>query len=146
MKRSDLPHDLGHSAICFSSGTLQKHCSSNCVLFIAQAFLLWGLPDKVRSAVNAMSFNQQGDLLLVGYASGALVLWDVPRARLNMTIVGEHRGAIVQAFILGQEALAVRHMKAITLDCTGRLLLHTFSFKPLLRRFAATSQVCFCLI
>lgn len=108
-----------------------------------QAFLLGGGTDRVPAAVSSICFNQQGDLLLVGYANGTLCLWDVTRGSLAKSVVGEHNVAIVHTLFLGQDAPAARHLKAISGDCKGLVLLHTFSQQlvPLLRRFSVTTQV-----
>lgn len=92
-------------------------------------------------AVTVMCFSDHGDHLLVGYAGGTISLWDVPRVKLNMSIVDQHAGAIVHAFFLLQADTEMRQMRAVTADCKGRVLLHTFTFRPLLRRFSVLSQI-----
>lgn len=106
-----------------------------------QAVLLGGVTDKVGAAVTSLCFNQQGDLLLVGYANGVLCLWDV--SRQSVTKVAEHTLAIVHTLFLGQDAPAARYFRAISGDCKGKVALHTFSQQmlPLLRRFSVTTQV-----
>ncbi len=107
-----------------------------------QAFFLGGSIDKVGPAVSAICFNQQGDLLLAGYTNGTVSLWDVTRRTVAKTISGEHNAAIVHTLFLGQESGAGRHLKAITGDCRGLVLLHTFTVVPFVRRFSVTTQVC----
>ncbi|KAJ6815668.1 vacuolar protein sorting-associated protein 8-like protein [Iris pallida] len=51
--------------------------------------------DKSQAPATSMCFNQQGDLLLVGYGYGHLTVWDVQRATAKVTIV-EHASPVCQ--------------------------------------------------
>ncbi|CAM6085101.1 unnamed protein product [Calypogeia fissa] len=96
-------------------------------------------PDK---SVSSMCFSQQGDLLLVGYSNGHLVLWDVPKANVIKTLEKEHSVAIVHTLFLGQDIPGARNFKAITSDSKGLTLLHTFTVLPVpvLRRYTVNTS------
>ncbi|KAJ4795229.1 Vacuolar protein sorting-associated protein 8-like protein [Rhynchospora pubera] len=96
--------------------------------------------EKSSAPVTSMCFNQQGDLLLVGYGDGHLTIWDVAKLVPAKVISGEHTAPVVHALFLGQESSSSRQYKAITGDSKGFVLLHTFSVLPLLNRFTIKSQ------
>ncbi|CAM8890178.1 unnamed protein product [Rhodiola kirilowii] len=96
--------------------------------------------DKSNSSVTSMCFNQQGDLLLVGYGDGHITIWDVQRSSVAKIISGEHNAPVVIAFFLGQDSQATRQFKAVTGDSKGLVLLHTSSVLPLLSRFTIKTQ------
>lgn len=77
----------------------------------------------------------------MGYSNGSVILWDLTRAVIAKSITTEHSEAIVHAVFLWQDYQAARQMKAITGDCKGLVLLHTFTIVPLLRRVTLTTQV-----
>jgi hypothetical protein len=91
--------------------------------------------------VSSMCFNQQGDLLLVGYSNGHLILWDVPKANVIRTLEKEHPVAVVHTLFLGQDVPGARNFKAITSDSKGLTLLHTFTMVPVLRRYTVNTTV-----
>lgn len=97
--------------------------------------------DKPHVPVTSMSFNPQGDLLLVGYADGHLTVWDVQKASSVKIISGEHSAPVVHALFLGQDLQVTRQFKVVTGDSKGLVLLHAFSVVPLLNRFSIKTQV-----
>ncbi|KAH9322060.1 hypothetical protein KI387_016699, partial [Taxus chinensis] len=107
------------------------------------AFTLGSPVEKSQPAVTSMCFNQQGDLLLVGYGNGSLTLWDLQRQTVAKIITGEHSSPIVHTLFLGQDLQNARQFKAISGDSKGLVLLHTFVVLPLLRRFSVTTQCLF---
>ncbi|TXG63103.1 hypothetical protein EZV62_010097 [Acer yangbiense] len=103
--------------------------------------LMLGLQgDRSLAPVTSMSFNQQGDLLLVGYGDGHITVWDVQRASVAKIITGEHTAPVVHTFFLGQDSQVTRQFKAVTGDSKGLVLLHSFSVVPLLNRFSIKTQ------
>ncbi|XP_062218041.1 uncharacterized protein LOC133918267 [Phragmites australis] len=93
----------------------------------AKMLLFWNQGEKTQSPVTAMCFNQQGDLLLVGYGDGHMTIWDVQKAAAAKVIYGEHTAPVVHACF-------IRQSKAITGDSKGVVLLHTFSIIPVINR------------
>ncbi|KAK9151312.1 hypothetical protein Syun_009621 [Stephania yunnanensis] len=89
--------------------------------------------DTPHSSVASMCFNQRGDLLLVGYGNGHLIVWDVPRATVAKVIAGEHKAPVVHILFLGQDSQVTRQFKVVTGDNKRFVLLHTFSVRPLIR-------------
>ncbi|XP_073114052.1 uncharacterized protein [Elaeis guineensis] len=96
--------------------------------------------EKVQTPVTSMCFNQQGDLLLVGYGDGHLTVWDVQKATAAKVITGEHTAPVVHTLFLGQDSQVTRQFKAVTGDSKGLVSLHTFSVVPLLNRFSVKTQ------
>ncbi|KAI4319055.1 hypothetical protein MLD38_032703 [Melastoma candidum] len=96
--------------------------------------------DRINAAVTSMCFNQQGDLLLAGYANGHVAVWDLQRASAAKVIAGEHAAPVVHALFLGQDSQVTRQFKAVTGDTKGLLQLHSFSVVPLLNRFSFKTQ------
>uniref|UniRef100_A0A7N0ZV75 RING-type domain-containing protein n=1 Tax=Kalanchoe fedtschenkoi TaxID=63787 RepID=A0A7N0ZV75_KALFE len=96
--------------------------------------------DKSNSSVTSMCFNQQGDLLLVGYEDGHITIWDVQRSSVAKIISGDHNAPVVIAFFLGQDSQVTRQFKAVTGDSKGLVLLHTSSVLPLFGRFTIKTQ------
>jgi len=92
-----------------------------------QMLFFWNQGEKTQSPVTAMCFNQQGDLLLVGYADGHMTIWDVQKATAAKVIYGEHMAPVVHVCF-------IRQSKAITGDSKGVVLLHTFSIIPVINR------------
>lgn len=97
--------------------------------------------EKAQTSVTSMCFNQQGDLLLVGYGDGHLTVWDVQKATAAKVITGEHTAPVVHTLFLGQDSQVTRQFKAVTGDSKGLVSLHTFSVVPLLNRFSVKTQV-----
>ncbi|KAL3676096.1 hypothetical protein R1sor_026044 [Riccia sorocarpa] len=97
--------------------------------------------EKHQMAASSMSFNQQGDLLLVGYSSGHIILWDVVKATVGKHIERENGPPIVHAVFVGQDAAASRTIRAITADSRGLTLLHSFTQIPFVRRFSHNNAV-----
>ncbi|KAJ6807507.1 vacuolar protein sorting-associated protein 8-like protein [Iris pallida] len=95
--------------------------------------------EKSQAPATSMCFNQQGDLLLVGYGDGHLTVWDVQRATAKVTIA-EHTSPVVHTLFLGQDSQVTRQFKAVTGDSKGLVLLHTFSVVPLLNRLSNKTQ------
>ncbi|XP_066321059.1 uncharacterized protein [Miscanthus floridulus] len=93
----------------------------------AKMLFLWNQGERTRSPVTAMCFNQQGDLLLVGYGDGHMTIWDVQKSAAAKVIYGEHTAPVVHACF-------IRQSKAITGDSKGVVLLHTFSIIPVINR------------
>lgn len=103
--------------------------------------LTFGSPgEKSQTPVASMCFNQQGDLLLVGYGDGHLTVWDVQKAMAAKVITGEHTAPVVHTLFLGHDSQSTRQFKAVTGDSKGLVLLHTFSVVPLLNRFSIKTQ------
>lgn len=96
--------------------------------------------EKAQTPVTSMCFNQQGDLLLVGYGDGHLTVWDVQKATAAKVITGEHTAPVVHTLFLGQDSQVTRQFKAVTGDSKGLVSLHTFSVVPLLNRFSVKTQ------
>jgi vacuolar protein sorting-associated protein 8 len=92
-----------------------------------QMLFFWNQGEKTQSPVTAMCFNQQGDLLLVGYGDGHMTIWDVQKATAAKVIYGEHMAPVVHVCF-------IRQSKAITGDSKGVVLLHTFSIIPVINR------------
>ena len=92
-----------------------------------QMLFFWNQGERTRSPVTAMCFNQQGDLLLVGYGDGHMTIWDVQKSAAAKVIYGEHTAPVVHACF-------IRQSKAITGDSKGVVLLHTFSIIPVINR------------
>ncbi|KAJ7567914.1 hypothetical protein O6H91_01G011900 [Diphasiastrum complanatum] len=105
-----------------------------------KAFFLGNVMDKSNTAVTSICFNPQGDMLLAGYANGALTLWDVARATIAKAVTGEHTAVVVHTVFLEHDLSTTRHLRAISADCKGLVLLHTFTVVPLLRRYSVTTQ------
>ncbi|XP_062224241.1 uncharacterized protein LOC133922777 [Phragmites australis] len=93
----------------------------------AKMLVFWNQGEKTQSPVTAMCFNQQGDLLLVGYGDGHITIWDVQKAAAAKVMYGEHTAPVVHACF-------IRQSKAITGDSKGVVLLHTFSIIRVLNR------------
>ncbi|XP_025799540.1 uncharacterized protein LOC112879491 isoform X1 [Panicum hallii] len=93
----------------------------------AKMLFFWNQGEKTQSPVTAMCFNQQGDLLLVGYGDGHMTIWDVQKATAAKVIYGEHMAPVVHVCF-------IRQSKAITGDSKGVVLLHTFSIIPVINR------------
>ncbi|WVZ90880.1 hypothetical protein U9M48_037136 [Paspalum notatum var. saurae] len=93
----------------------------------AKMLFFWNQGERTQSPVTAMCFNQQGDLLLVGYGDGHMTIWDVQKASAAKVIYGEHTAPVVHACF-------IRQSKAITGDSKGIVLLHTFSIIPVINR------------
>lgn len=96
--------------------------------------------EKITGPVTSMCFNQQGDLLLVGYNDGHLTIWDVPRGISAKVITGEHNAPVTHTLFLGQDSQVSRQFKAVTSDSKGLVLLHTSSVLPLLNHFSIKTQ------
>ncbi|KAL6848559.1 hypothetical protein ACP4OV_021853 [Aristida adscensionis] len=93
----------------------------------AKMLFFWNQGERTQAQVTAMCFNQQGDLLLVGYGDGHMTIWDVQKAAAAKVIYGEHTAPVVHACF-------IRQSKAITGDSKGVVLLHTFSIIPVINR------------
>ncbi|XP_024531344.1 vacuolar protein sorting-associated protein 8 homolog [Selaginella moellendorffii] len=106
----------------------------------AKVVLLSNAADKSHASASVMCFSFLGDLLLVGYTNGSVILWDVPKAAVAKAVTGEHHNVIVHAAFVGQDGSTGRPLKAMTADCKGVVMLHTFTLVPLLRRFSVTTQ------
>ncbi|XP_077245678.1 transducin family protein / WD-40 repeat family protein [Tasmannia lanceolata] len=106
----------------------------------AKMVMLGSQGEKSHSPATSMCFNQQGDLLLVGYSDGHLTVWDIQRATGVKTITGEHTSPVVHTLFLGQDTQVTRQFKVVTGDCKGLVLLHSFSLVPLLNRFNVKTQ------
>ncbi|KAL2336271.1 hypothetical protein Fmac_010717 [Flemingia macrophylla] len=96
--------------------------------------------DRLHAPVTSMSFNQQGDLLLAGYADGHVTLWDVQKGVVAKVISGEHAAPVVHTFFLGQDPQNTRQFKAVTGDCKGLVLYHIISVVTLFGRFSIKTQ------
>ncbi|KAL5718939.1 hypothetical protein ACHQM5_011790 [Ranunculus cassubicifolius] len=96
--------------------------------------------DRFHSPVTSICFSQQGDLLLAGYGNGHIILWDVQRSVTAKVITGEHTAPVVHTLFIGQDGQMTRQFKAVTGDCKGLVLLHTFSVVPLLNRYSVSTK------
>ncbi|KAK9093770.1 hypothetical protein Scep_025239 [Stephania cephalantha] len=110
-----------------------KYDAHNADYMDAKMLMLVPQGDTPHSPVASMCFNQRGDLLLVGYGNGHLIVWDVPRATVAKVIAGEHKAPVVHILFLGQDSQVTRQFKVVTGDNKGFVLLHTFSVRPLIR-------------
>ncbi|KAF5733264.1 vacuolar protein sorting-associated protein 8 isoform X1 [Tripterygium wilfordii] len=107
----------------------------------ASKMLMLGLHgDRSHAPVTSMCFNQQGDLLLAGYADGHATVWDVQKGSAAKVITGEHTAPVLHTLFLGQDSQATRQFKVVTGDCKGLVLLHACSVVPLLNRFSIKTQ------
>lgn len=97
--------------------------------------------DRSHASVTSMSFNQQGDFLLAGYADGHVTLWDVQKGVVARVISGEHTAPVVHTLFLEQDPQNTRQFKAVTGDCKGLVLLHSISVVSLFSRFSIKTQV-----
>lgn len=135
---------MNYIAVGMSKGSVlvnpNKYSSQSADSIDTKAFTLGFPGDKSQPAVASLCFNQQGDLLLVGYGNGSLILWELQRATAAKVITGDHTSAIVHTLFLGQDQQNARQFKVISGDCKGLVLLHTFAVVPLLRRYSVTSQ------
>ncbi|PKA59981.1 hypothetical protein AXF42_Ash009665 [Apostasia shenzhenica] len=95
--------------------------------------------EKTQVSATSMSFNQQGDLLLVGYSDGHLTIWDVQRGTAAKIITGEHNAPVTHTVFLGQDSQVSRQFKAVTGDSKGLILLHS-STVLLLNHFSIKTQ------
>lgn len=94
--------------------------------------------DKSHASVTSLSFNMQGDLLLVGHANGFLALWELSsKGGSSKSVNAEHNAAIVHTAFL-----CTRYQKAISADCKGLVLLHSISWGAF-GRYSITTQ---CLV
>ncbi|KAK9145826.1 hypothetical protein Sjap_005729 [Stephania japonica] len=109
-----------------------KYDAHNADYMDAKMLMLVPQGDMSHSPATSMCFNQRGDLLLVGYGNGRLIVWDVPRATVAKAIVGEHKDPVVHTLFLGQDSQITRQFKAVTGDNKGFVLLHSFSVIPLI--------------
>ncbi|GLJ14759.1 hypothetical protein SUGI_0239380 [Cryptomeria japonica] len=138
---------INYIALGMSKGSVfvnpSKYSAQSPDVIDTKAFSLSSPIEKSQAAVTSMCFNQQGDLLLVGYGNGCLTLWDLQRQTAAKVISGEHSSPIVHTLSLGQDPQNARQYKAISGDSKGVVLLHTFVVFPLLRRFSVTTQCLF---
>ncbi|CAN6466278.1 unnamed protein product [Victoria cruziana] len=134
---------MNYIAVGMSKGTVlvmpSKYSPHNADNLDSKVFILCSQGDKSHSPVTSLCFSQQGDLLLVGYGSGSLTVWDVQKGSAVKTIA-EHNAPIIHTIFLGQDSQVTRQYKALTGDCKGILLLHTFSVFPLLNTFSVTTK------
>lgn len=135
---------MNYIAVGMSKGSVlvnpNKYSSQSADSIDTKAFTLGFPGEKSQPAVASLCFNLQGDLLLVGYGNGSLILWELQRATAAKVITGDHSSAIVHTLFLGQDQQNARQFKVISGDSKGLVLLHTFSVVPLLRRYSVTSQ------
>ncbi|KAF8379911.1 hypothetical protein HHK36_027376 [Tetracentron sinense] len=117
-----------------------KYSAHNADNMDAKMLMLSSQGDKSHAPVTSMCFNQQGDLLLVGYGDGHITVWDVHRAAVAKVITGEHTSPVVHTLFLGQDSHVTRQFKAVTGDSKGLVLLHALSVVPLLNRFSIKTQ------
>ncbi|KAH7431149.1 hypothetical protein KP509_08G032600 [Ceratopteris richardii] len=97
-----------------------------------------GTVDKSHAPVTSISFNMQGDLLLVGHANGFLALWELSsKGGFARPVNVEHTAAILHVSFL-----CTKHQKAISADCKGLVLLHSVSWSTF-GRYSITTQ---CLV
>lgn len=135
---------MNYIAVGMSKGSVlvnpSKYSSQSADGMDAKAFTLGFPGEKSQPAVTSLCFNQQGDLLLVGYGNGSLILWELQRATAAKVITGEHSLAVVHTLFLGQDLQNARQFKVISGDCKGLVILHNFAVVPLLRRYTVNSQ------
>ncbi|XP_021822648.1 uncharacterized protein LOC110764050 isoform X1 [Prunus avium] len=117
-----------------------KYSAHNADIMDAKMLILGLQGERSYAAVTSICFNQQGDLLLAGYADGHITVWDVQRASVAKVITGEHTAPVVHTLFLGQDSQVTRQLKAVTGDSKGLVLLHSFSVVPLLNRFSIKTQ------
>ncbi|WOK95317.1 hypothetical protein Cni_G04024 [Canna indica] len=122
---------MNYIAVGMSKGTVivvpskySAHCADN----MESKMLTFGSHgERTQTPVTSMCFNQQGDLLLVGYGDGHLTIWDAQKAVAAKVITGEHAAPVVHTLFLGQDPQVTRQFKIVTGDCKGLVLLHSVS-------------------
>ncbi|XP_031498965.1 uncharacterized protein LOC116263380 isoform X2 [Nymphaea colorata] len=134
---------MNYIAVGMSKGTVlvmpSKYSPHSADNLDSKVFMLSSQGDKSHSPVTSLCFSQQGDLLLVGYGSGNLTVWDVQKGSAVKTIA-EHNAPVIHTLFLGQDSQVTRQYKAVTGDCKGLLLLHAFSVFPLLNTFSVNTK------
>ncbi|OAE22359.1 hypothetical protein AXG93_2318s1050 [Marchantia polymorpha subsp. ruderalis] len=157
LKSADLRRDHGTSqALAVHSNFIAIGMSKGPVLIIPSKYsttksadetdakpyiLIPPASEKHQMVVSSLSFNQQGDLLLVGYSKGHIILWDVPKASVGRHIENKNGVPIVHAVFVGQDVTASRTIRAITADSRGQTLLLNFTQIPVLRRSSLNTAV-----
>lgn len=135
---------MNYIAVGMSKGSVlvnpNKYSSQSADSMDTKAFTLGFPGEKSQPAVTSLCFNHQGDLLLVGYGNGSLIVWELQKATAAKVITGEHSSAIVHTLFLGQDLQNARQFKVISGDCKGLVLLHTVVVLPLLRRYSSSYQ------
>ena len=99
------------------------------------------------AAASCVAFDADGDMLLVGHASGQVAIWDVARGVLLRRSGGaqgggsgaEHRVAITSAAFVSRHVSGASGV-VLTADASGVVLQHTLTLNPFLKRLTAKTE------
>ncbi|KAK2993311.1 hypothetical protein RJ640_006799 [Escallonia rubra] len=103
--------------------------------------LMLGLQgERSHTPVTSMCFNQQGDLLFVGYGDGHYTVWDVQKASI-VKVISEHKAPVVHMLYMGQDSQGTRQFNVISGDSKGVVKLIGFTSHSWLNRFSTAKPL-----